>query len=73
MSADYTPLNDPEKDGTPFAASLDIELKLSREYLDEAAGANIHEHTAMVKAAAGLDYRLRALVAAVTAERGERA
>jgi hypothetical protein len=67
----YTPLNDPGQDGPTFPASVDGELRLARKLLDDIAATNIHDHQAMVRAAAGLDYRLRALVAALTAERGE--
>ncbi|MDX3571947.1 hypothetical protein [Streptomyces sp. ID05-47C] len=71
MSISYTPLHDP--DGVdPLPASLAIELRLARECAERVAAADIHDHTEMVKAAAGLDYRLRALIAAVDAERGER-
>lgn len=67
----YNPLHNPDHDGPTYAAPVDIELQLARAELAEAATANIHDHTAMVKAATGLDYRLRALVAALDAERGE--
>jgi hypothetical protein len=49
---------------------LAVELRLAREYLAEVAAANIHDPQAMVKAAAGLDHRLRALIAALDAEGG---
>lgn len=65
----YDPLHGPDME-PPFPASLDVELRLAREYLDQVAVANIHDPQSMVKAAAGLDHRLRALVAAVDAERG---
>lgn len=69
MSA-YDPLHTPG--GEPAApAALDVELRSARELLDQLAATNIHDDTAMVKAAAGLYYRLRSLVAAVEAERGE--
>ncbi|MEH0543281.1 hypothetical protein QA802_09405 [Streptomyces sp. B21-105] len=65
----YRPLHDPAGvDPTP--ASLAIELRLAREYVEQVAAADIHDHNDMVKAASGLDYRLRALLAAVDAERG---
>ena len=67
----YDPLHGPDEE-TPFAASLGIEVKLARQLLDETATANIHDHTAMLKAAASFNYRMRALVAAIDAERGER-
>ncbi|WP_405474781.1 hypothetical protein [Streptomyces canus] len=50
---------------------LAIETRLAREYLDRAADANIHDRDAMLRAATGLEYRLRALLAALDAERGE--
>lgn len=68
----YDPLREPDA-ARPFPASVDNELRISRRYLNEVAGVNIHDHTAVVKAAVGLDYRLRALIAAIEAERGERA
>lgn len=55
----------------PAPAALDVELRSARELLDQLAATNIHDDTAMVKAAAGLYYRLRSLLAAVEAERGE--
>jgi hypothetical protein len=70
VSTSYDPLHGPD-DEPPFPTSLDGELKLTRQYLDKVATANIHDHTAMLKAAAGLDYRIRSLVAALDAERGE--
>lgn len=67
----YDPLHGPDEvPSTP--ADLDVELRVTRGYLAEVATANIHDHTAMVKVATGLDYRLRALVAAVEAERDAR-
>jgi hypothetical protein len=70
MSDSYTPLYGPD-DSEPFPLKVATELRLSREYLEQAASANIHDRDAMIKTAAGLDYRLRALVAALDAERGE--
>ncbi|AVH57870.1 MULTISPECIES: hypothetical protein [Streptomyces] len=67
----YDPLHGPGEE-PPFPASLDGELKLTREYLDKVATANIHDHNAMLRAATGLNYRIRSLVAALDAERGER-
>jgi hypothetical protein len=72
MSISYTPLHNPDTN-PPFAASVETELRLARDYLDKAAETNIHDHTEMVKAASGLNYRLRALVAALDAERGTEA
>ncbi|MFD7003373.1 hypothetical protein ACFWA5_45820 [Streptomyces mirabilis] len=70
MTTSYDPLHGPDEE-PPFPASLDGELKLTRELLAEVATANIHDHTAMLKAAAGLNHRIRSLVAAIDAERGE--
>ncbi|MFD9651773.1 hypothetical protein [Streptomyces mirabilis] len=72
MTTSYDPLHGPDEE-PPYPASLDSELKLTRRLLAEVATANIHDHTAMLKAAAGLNCRIRSLVAAITAERGERA
>jgi hypothetical protein len=66
----YDPLHGPNEEPV-FSAALDIELQLAREYLDKAAVANIHDHQAMLKAATGLNYRLRSLIAALDAERGQ--
>lgn len=66
----YDPLHRPG-DEPSAPATVEVELRLAREYLAEIAGTNIHDHTAMVKAATSLDYRLRSLVAAVEAEQGE--
>lgn len=66
----YDPLHGPDEQ-PPAPAALDVELQLARELLDQLAATNIHDDTAMVKAAAGLYYRMRSLLAAVDAERGE--
>ncbi|MFJ9217867.1 hypothetical protein ACIRJL_17145 [Streptomyces sp. NPDC102383] len=68
--SERTPLHTP--DDVPVApGTVDTELWLARTFLGEVAEANIHSHGDMIKAAAGLDYRLRALVAALDSERGE--
>ncbi|MHB9862163.1 hypothetical protein [Streptomyces sp. YIM S03343] len=69
-SASYDPLHGPT-DTPPYHGTFAQELDTIRQYLDQVATANIHDHTAMVKAAVGLDYRVRALLAALDAERGE--
>jgi hypothetical protein len=71
MTSTYTPLHDPDGVG-PMPGSLDDVLRMARERAAQVAEENVHDHTAMVKAAATLDYWLRALIAAVDAERGER-
>lgn len=65
----YDPLRGPDVE-PPFPAALAVELRLAREYLDKVATANVHDHTAMLKAAVGLHHRLRNLIAALDAERG---
>lgn len=67
----YDPLHGPD-DVTPPPASLDVEIAVTRRVLDETAGLNIHDGVDMLKAAVALNARVRALLAAVQAERGER-
>ncbi|MGA5372310.1 hypothetical protein ACPCSD_14680 [Streptomyces griseoincarnatus] len=67
----YEPLHDPTRP-LPEPASLDIAIALARQVLDETAGLNIHSRADMEKAADTLNFRLRALLAALDAERGER-
>lgn len=62
------PLHDPERDARSWTPSLDIALQSARDTLADTARADIHDHNDMVKAAAGLDYALRGLVAALDAE-----
>ena len=57
---------------TPEPTSLDGEIAITRRILEETAVLNIHDHMAMVQAAAALDCRVRGLLAALDAERGER-
>lgn len=64
----YTPLRDPEA-APVIPGPLDSELWLARTFLDEVASVNVHSNADMIQAAAGLDYRLRALIAALEAER----
>ncbi|MFD8797228.1 hypothetical protein [Streptomyces atroolivaceus] len=65
----YTPLHDPEY-GILHPFSLDRELRLAREVLEEKATANIHDSDEMIRAATGLQMRLRALLAAFDKEAG---
>ncbi|MBM9621815.1 hypothetical protein [Streptomyces zhihengii] len=69
-SALHTPLYDPATDGDPFVAPVDMALRLARKVLADKASANIHDHDAMVRAATGLEMRLRELVAALDKEAG---
>jgi hypothetical protein len=67
----YSPLHKP--DGMQlFPGTVAQEIAVVRQYLDQVAAANIHDHTTMLKAAVGLDHCLRSLLAALDAERGER-
>lgn len=71
MSVDYyTPLFDPKTDTALRPLPVDNELKLARELLDEVAGRNIHSKDDMIHVAVVLEQRMRALVDALTAERG---
>lgn len=66
----YHPLHEPDEAPTcPWP--VDVETNLARQVLDEFAAADIHSHTAMLRAALNLDHRLRTLIAAMDAERGE--
>jgi hypothetical protein len=64
------PLREPGHTTTDFE-SLDIEIAATRRILDEIAALNIHSHTDMLRAAVALDCRVRGLLAALDAERGE--
>jgi hypothetical protein len=67
----YDPLHGPD-DVTTAPASLEVELAVTKRILDETAGLNIHDGDDMRQAAFALNARVRALVAAVEAERGGR-
>ncbi|MEQ4610301.1 hypothetical protein ABMX48_29385 [Streptomyces cavourensis] len=67
-SAMHTSLFDPAVDRTPWVPPLDQILKTAREELDEHASANIHDRDAMLRAAVGLEMRLRQLIAALDKE-----
>ncbi|MEU2800262.1 hypothetical protein [Streptomyces sp. NPDC007117] len=64
----YTPLYDPEKDALGYVPPLSAALDQARLVLAEKATANIHDHDDMIRAAVGLEMRLRQLVAALEAE-----
>lgn len=66
----YTPLFDPETDGTVYVSPLDAALDRAREVLAEKASANIHDYNEMIRAAVGLEMRLRQLVNALDKEDG---
>ncbi|MFJ7341437.1 hypothetical protein ACIQU3_14230 [Streptomyces sp. NPDC101110] len=67
----YTPLHDPAR-AISEPAHLDVEIAVTRQILDETAGLNIHSDDDMRSAAFALDCRVRALLAAIEAARGER-
>jgi hypothetical protein len=67
----YDPLFRPG-DEPSAPASLEVEVRVTRELLDRLAGANIHDEQAMLKAATGLYYRTLALLAALDAEQADR-
>lgn len=66
----YDPLHGPD-DVTPEPAVLDVAIAVTKRILDETAGLNIHSDDDMRKAAFALNARVRALLAAVEADRGE--
>ncbi|WP_406144148.1 hypothetical protein [Streptomyces anulatus] len=69
ISALHSPLYDPADD-LPWAPSLDVALDQARRVLAEKANANIHDRDEMIRAAVGLEMRLRQLVAALDKEAG---
>ncbi|NEA61340.1 hypothetical protein [Streptomyces sp. SID12488] len=70
MSTPYDPLREPGYTTTGFE-SLEAEIAVTRRILDETAPLNIHSSEDMLKAAVALDCRVRGLLAALDAERGE--
>ncbi|MCI3240238.1 hypothetical protein [Streptomyces spinosisporus] len=68
-SSAHDPLFGPN-DPSPEPASLAVEIAASRRILDETAGLNIHDHSAMLHAAVSLNLRLRGVLAALDKERG---
>jgi broad specificity phosphatase PhoE len=67
----YTPLQDPENEAHVIVPPLQRAIDRAREVLEEKGQANIHDQDAMIRAAYGLHYVLRDLLAALDAERGE--
>lgn len=68
-TAAYGPLYNPATDESSYTPPVSTALTVARAFLDEAATTNIHDHAAILKTAAGLECRLRQLVAALDAER----
>ncbi|WP_327429479.1 hypothetical protein [Streptomyces sp. NBC_01236] len=69
----YDPLHDPKSDVHALVPPLRQAVDRARKVLDEKGQENIHDRDAMIRAAYGLHYVLRDLLAALDAERGERA
>jgi hypothetical protein len=57
--------------GDPLAQDVATELSMARTVLDETSHADIHDGSDMIRSAVVLRIRLRNLVSAVDAERGE--
>ncbi|MGW0033639.1 hypothetical protein ACWDXD_27980 [Streptomyces sp. NPDC003314] len=66
------PLHDSSRRPMP-APPLDIAVRVAREVLTQHEGASIHDHTEMIAAVAALDVVLRNVLAALDADRTERA
>ncbi|MET8982116.1 hypothetical protein ABZX85_41690 [Streptomyces sp. NPDC004539] len=66
---EYAPLHSPDHMPSP-PASLDAEIRLSREALDDTATANLHDHDEIMSCAVVLNIRMRALLDALDARRG---
>lgn len=71
MSDAHTPLHDPARDSRDWTPSLDLARDVARDALTNHEGANIHDHTAMLRAATSLEFVLRDLLAALDKEAGE--
>ncbi|MFE3475704.1 hypothetical protein ACFXOI_29480 [Streptomyces bacillaris] len=69
-SALHSPLYDEATDSPPWTPSLDVALDQARRTLAEKATANIHDPDEMIRAAVGLEMRLRQLIAALDQEAG---
>ncbi|MFE5662436.1 hypothetical protein ACFQ7W_00700 [Streptomyces niveus] len=70
VTTSYTPLHDPAEEDAYPPVDLEYAISQAREVLGEKASANIHDHDEMIRAAVGLDYSLRRLLAALDAEAG---
>lgn len=66
----YDPLHDPDVT-LPTPSDLDTEMAVAQRILGETASLNIHSKADMQSAAFALNTRLRVLLAAIQAERGE--
>jgi len=70
--ATLDPLHDSARRALP-ALPTDVAVRLARQALAQHGDASIHDHDAMVSAATALDGVLRDLLAALDADRVERA
>ncbi|WP_327180424.1 hypothetical protein OG599_35270 (plasmid) [Streptomyces sp. NBC_01335] len=70
MSTSHLPLYDPAVDDLGVTLRTADALDLARKALDKHSSANVHDHSAMIGAAVGLEMSLRALVAALDKEAG---
>lgn len=68
----YTPLHAPERDGRTVVPPLPKAIETARKVLAEKAAVNIHDRHALIRAAVGLDYVLRDLLAALDRAEGKR-
>ncbi|KUL26631.1 hypothetical protein [Streptomyces regalis] len=71
-STSYTPLFNPDTDEPLTPLSVDDELRMAQQTLEKVGSYNIHDHMQMIRAAVALDDRMRSLISALDAERGER-
>lgn len=67
----HDPLFDADRDKHVIIPPLRVAIDRAREVLAEKAAANIHDKDEMIRAAYGLHFVLRDLLAALDAERGE--
>lgn len=65
MSTSYDPLHEVKDDAHVFVPPLQVAIDRARKVLDEKGQANIHDRDAMIRAAYGLHYVLRDLLAAL--------
>lgn len=65
------PLHDPARDARNWTPSLDLARDVARDALAKHEGADIHDHTAMLRAATALDFVLRDLLNALDKEDGQ--
>ena len=67
----YRPLHDPAGDADHWTPPLDMARRLAHQALAKHEGANIHDETAMLRAATGLEIVLRDLLNALDKGAGQ--